>query len=266
MRKVKIRSKRQLAARDASKEAVAKHRAARAGDSPPIRPPTPEEIERFSVGGGCGGNCQPTNCGPPMACRPSSLNDCYHVVAQKYGCPLKVASGGEVDVAALGRVSFRVEPSQSNYFLPIAVRLSARLRDDPTQLRVWRLTAVMVKNHPQENYHEPNPSATTVVGVESVAYDGRTAGEVPAYEVGWGPFSRSALAEHLELVGINLSPADIINPRAEIWGYPIDTLPIGWKCGEHPGRPPTPTSVTDQPGSGNGGGGGQPTPRPTPVP
>ena len=184
----------------------------------------------------------------PLPSRPSSLNDCYHEIAQRYGCPLKVVSGGQVGVGPLERIAFRVEPSQSNYFLPIAVRLSARSRDDPNELLVWRLTAVMVKNHPQENYHDPNPGADTVTGVESVAYDGVTAGEVPAFEVGWGPFSREALADHLELVGLNPYPADVVmNPRAELWGYPIDTLPTGWRCGEHPGRP---TSVTGQP-SGN---------------
>lgn len=263
MTQVKIRTKRQLEARRAARDAVASHRAAKSGGSPPIRPPTPEEIERFAVGGG-GGDCgcaptPPTTC-TPTPCRPSSLNDCYHDIAQRYGCPLKVVSGGQVGVGPLERIAFRVEPSQSNYFLPIAVRLSARSRDDPNELLVWRLTAVMVKNHPQENYHDPNPGAGTVTGVESVAYDGVTAGEVPAFEVGWGPFSREALADHLELVGFNPYPADVVmNPRAELWGYPIDTLPAGWRCGEHPGRP-TPPSVTGQPSSGN------PRPSTPPVP
>ncbi|MEX1365182.1 MAG: hypothetical protein AB1Z98_18790 [Nannocystaceae bacterium] len=257
MRKVKIRSKQQLQA----------HRSARApgtvtaprrspivitGGETTIDLPTPEEIERFAVGG-CGGNCPPMACSPqPMPCRPSSLNDCYHEVAQKYGCPLKVASGGVIGVDGQARIAFRVEPVQSNYFLPIAVRLTGRSRDDPDQLLIWRLTAVMVKNQPQENYHEPNPSVDTVVGVESVAYDGRTAGEVPAYEVGWGPFSRSAMADHLELVGWNGYPAGVfMTARAEIWGYPINTLPEGWSCGTHPGPTASPrTPVVPSTSSG----------------
>ena len=260
MSKVKIRTKRQLEARRAAKDAVASHRAAKSGDGPPTRPPTPEEIERFAVGGGGRGDCgcapTPPSCTPTATCmplpsRPSSLNDCYHEIAQRYGCPLKVVSGGQIGVEPMGRISFSVEPSQSNYFLPVAVRLSARSREDPNELLVWRLTAVMVKNVPQENYHDPNPGAETVTGVESVAYDGRTAGDVPAFEVGWGPFSRKALADHLELVGLNPYPQDaVMNPRAEIWGYPIETLPAGWKCGEHPGRP-TPTTGTGQPSNGN---------------
>ena len=51
---------------------------------------------------------------------------------------------------------------------------------------MWRLTAVMVKNHPQENYHEPNPSASTVMGVEPAAYDGKSSGDVPGFEVAPG--------------------------------------------------------------------------------
>src|SRR5690606_27055990 len=174
---------------------------------PTIRAPSPEEIERFAVGG-CGGTCsadtstmacQPmVHCQPQVPiCRPTSINDCYHHLATKHGCPLKVTSGGQIRVDGQQRIEFQVEPTQSNYFLPVAVRLSGRGTDDPDQTRVWLLTAVMVKSHPQENYHEPNPSATTVVGVESVAYDGKTAGDVPAFEVAWGPFARSANADNL---------------------------------------------------------------------
>lgn len=239
MRKVKIRSKQQLNA----------HRSARAAGAGPgpssiivtggdktVELPSPEEIERFAVGG-CGGNCAPTSCmPPPTPCRPTSLNDCYHEIAEKYSCPLKVASGGVASVDGQGRIAFRVEPVQSNYFLPIAVRLTGRSVADPDRLMVWRLTAVMVQNQPQENYHDPNPTAATMMGVESVAYDGRSAGEVPAFEVGWGPFSRSAMSDHLELVGFNpYDAAEAMTARAEIWGYPINALPEGWTCGKHPG-------------------------------
>ena len=209
-----------------------------------IQPPTPEQIEQFAVGG-CQGSCKPpTPCTPvpaqPPVCRPPSINDCYHEIATKYGCPMKVTSGGVLSVDGSSRIAFQVEPTQSNFFLPIAVRLSARSRDDPDQSLIWRLTAVMVKNHPQENYHEPNPSPTTLVGVDSVAYDGKTAGEVPGWEVAWGPFSRAANADHLQLVGWNPYPiGTFMNPRAEIWGYEVSTLPTGWQCGHHPGCAPT---------------------------
>jgi hypothetical protein len=263
MRRLKIRSKRQLDARHAADEAVLAARARRAQaratpaaavvtPGPAIRAPSPEEIEQFAVGG-CGSNCstdtstmacQPiAHCAPQVpVCRPTSINDCYHLVASKYGCPLKVTSGGHLRVNGQERIEFRVEPTQSNYFLPIAVRLSGRSSTDPDQVRVWLLTAVMVKNHPQENYHQPNPDGSTVVGVESVAYDGKTAGEVPGFEVAWGPFSRAAQADNLVLVGWNPYPVGtILNARAELWGYEIEALPQGWKCGHHPGRLPQPS-------------------------
>lgn len=265
MHKLKIRSKRQLDARHAADQAVLAARARRAQqaiDPRTIRPPTPEEIEQFAVGG-CAGGCQPTaaatgtataagtssmachpapTCEPQVPiCRPTSINDCYHELASKHGCPLKVASGGELRINGQSRIEFQVEPTQSNYFLPVAVRLSGRASDDPDQLRVWLLTAVMVKNHPQENYHEPNPDALTVVGVESVAYDGKTAGDVPGFEIAWGPFSRAAQADNLVLIGWNPYPAGFpLNARAELWGYEIESLPRGWKCGHHPGRTPMP--------------------------
>lgn len=263
MHKLKIRTKRQLDARHAADQAVLATRARRAQqayDPRPIRPPTPEEIEQFAVGG-CAGGCQPTgtatatgtaiphmacqptpSCEPSVPiCRPTSINDCYHALASKHGCPLKVASGGELRVNGQSRIEFRVEPTQSNYFLPVAVRLSGRASDDPDLLRVWLLTAVMVKNHPQENFHEPNPDALTVVGVESVAYDGKTAGDVPGFEIAWGPFSRAAQADNLVLIGWNPYIAgNFLNARAELWGYEIEELPRGWKCGHHPGRTPVP--------------------------
>ncbi|MCX4239176.1 hypothetical protein [Paraliomyxa miuraensis] len=252
MQRLKIRTKRQLDAQHAADRAVLASRAQRAerakaaaSEPPTIRPPSPEEIERFAVGG-CGTGCQPSpntaTCQPQVPiCRPTSINDCYHEVASKHGCPLKVTSGGVQRVDGQNRIEFRVEPTQSNYFLPIAVRLSGRGSTDPDQIRVWLLTAVMVKNHPQENYHQPNPDASTVVGVESVAYDGKTAGDVPAFEVAWGPFSRAAQADNLVLVGWNPYAAGMfLNARAELWGYEIEALPQGWKCGHHPGRLPQP--------------------------
>lgn len=242
MRKVKFKSKRHLDAQHEADRAVLDHRARSTGlvtSTEGIRPPTAEEIERFAVGG-CGGHCRPAPCSPsPAICRPSSINDCYHHVANRYGCPMKATSGGQINVDGQSRIAFRVEPTQSNFFLPVFVRLSARSRDDPDQLLVWRLTAVMVKSHPQENYHEVNPSGSTLVGVESVAYDGKTAGDVPGWEVAWGPFSRAANADPLQLVGWNPYPAGtFMNPRAEIWGYEISCLPTGWECGKHPGRVP----------------------------
>ncbi len=252
MHKVRIKTKRQLDALHSAGDAVLGLRARRARElvnEDEVRPPTPEEIERFSVGGcdnGCGqpDPCRPTPapCGPtPLPCPPSSINRCYHEVAEKHRCALEVASGGQVGVLGESRIAFSVEPAQSNYFLPIAVRLSARSRDDPGLLMVWRLTAVMVKSHPQESYHEPTPTALTVVGVESAAYDGVGSGKVPGFEVAWGPFSRVALANHLELVGWNpFGPDTGMDPRAEIWGFPIDGLPTGWKCGQHPGLTPMP--------------------------
>src|SRR5690606_6200218 len=99
----------------------------------------------------CSADTSTMACQPQVPiCRPTSINDCYHEVASKYGCPLKVTSGGVQRVDGQNRIEFRVEPTQSNYFLPIAVRLSGRASDDPDQVRVWLLTAVMVKNHPQE--------------------------------------------------------------------------------------------------------------------
>lgn len=249
MRKIKIRSKRQLDAHNAADAAVLANRANRAraavGRSG-VRVPSPEEIERFAVGG-CNGACS-----PPVA--PASCNDCYHEVAQRYRCPITVVSGGLPAVVGQEQFSFGVEPSLSNYFLPLRVRLSARTREDLTQTMLWRLTAVLVKKFPQESYHEPNPDADTVVGVESVAYDGVTSGKMPGFEVAWGPFARSALADNLELFG--WSPHDVgttISPRAEIWGYCIDTLPDGWKCGQHPGMKEPPRNPPPPPPPNNNG-------------
>lgn len=158
MRKVKIRSKRQLDAHNVADAAVLDARARRAREvinGPTIRPPTPAEIEHFSVGG-CSSGCSTTStppCGPTPSCvpevpicRPGSINDCYHELATKHGCPLKVTSGGELRVDGQERIEFQVEPTQSNYFLPVAVRLSGRAADDPDQNRVWQLTAPQANN------------------------------------------------------------------------------------------------------------------------
>lgn len=248
--RIKIRTKRELDARHTPDEAVlaARARRARKAVSSTIEPPTPEQIERFAVGG-CGGLCEPQACRPQVSlCRPGSVNDCYHEIATKYGCPLKVASGGQANVDGQSLISFTVEPIQSNVFLPIALRLTARSRDDPDQVLVWRLTAVSIKNKPQEVYHNLNPTATTMGGVESAAYHTKTAGEVPAFEVAWGPFARSAMADHLVLTGWNPYPAGtFMNPRAELWGYPLDALPTGWTCGCHPGRPTVTETPNDRP-------------------
>ncbi len=241
-KKLKIKNKRQLDARKAADGAVLAHRARKAGTA--LHRPTPDEIEAFAVGG-CDTGCHPPTAAP--ICRPTSINDCYHEVARKYGCPMKATSGGQLSVDGQGRIEFTVEPTQSTYFLPIHVRLSARARDDPDQLLMWRLTAVTVNHHPQENYHETNPTALTLEGVESVAYDGKTAGDVPGWEVAWGPFSRQAQANDLTLIGFSpYPPGTFMNPRAEIWGYEIKYLPHKWECGRHPGCVPTP------------GGGGSP--------
>ncbi|MCH9681296.1 MAG: hypothetical protein K0V04_07680 [Deltaproteobacteria bacterium] len=242
MATIKIKNKRQLDATRAADNAVLVHRARKAREAESVLDrPTPEQIERFSVGG-CGTGCERTCANPLAVHRPASINDCYHEVADKYGCPLKATAGGRLSVDGLGRIEFIVQPTQSNYFLPVFARLSARARDDPDQLLVWRLTAVMVNHHPQENYHVPNPTAATLQGVESTAYDGKTAGDVPGWEVAWGPFSREAQAHHLTLVGFNpYPPGTFMNARATLWGYEIPGLPVGWVCGFHPGcRPKAP--------------------------
>ncbi len=261
MAKKKFKSKRQLDAHRAADSAVLAHRArkARSAESV-IEPATPEQIEQFAVGG-----CDDRRARPypeSVPCRATSVNDCYHEVAQKYGCPMKVTSGGQLGVDGTDRISFTVEPQQSTYFLPIFVRLSARSRDDPDQLLVWRLTAVAVNGHPQENYNEPTPTPATLVGVESVAYDGKTAGDQPGWEVAWGPFSRSSMASELALIGFNPYPVGtFMTPRAEIWGYEIRALPAGWECGHHPGCVPKPNG-----GGGNGyGGNGEQPPSQPPV-
>jgi hypothetical protein len=41
------------------------------------------------------------------------------------------------------------------------------------------------------------------LGVESVAYGGKTAGDVPAHEVAWGSVARAAQADNLVLIGWN---------------------------------------------------------------
>lgn len=272
MRKVKIKSRRQLDATKAADAAVLSHRAHRARAAVSgelvVHEPTPEEVEQFSVGG-C--NQCPPPAPYPIPCGPMSVNDCYREIAQRYRCRLTVASGGQLNVDGGDIIRFAVEPENSNYFLPLYVRLTARAVGDPSTMLVWRLTAVSIKNMPQENYHEPNPSADTVVGVESAAYDNRTASDIPGVEVAWGPFSREALANHLELVGWQPYPPDIaMHPRVEIWGYPVDELPKGWKCGVHPGcvDPPTvpPAQPTPPATPPNHAGNFTATPMPQPPP
>ncbi|MCH9680255.1 MAG: hypothetical protein K0V04_02385 [Deltaproteobacteria bacterium] len=258
MAKKKIKTKRQLDAHRAADSAVLAHRARKAQSAESvIERPTPEQIEQFAVGG-CGGQCNSRPFPDNVPCRPTSVNDCYHEVAQKYGCPMKVTSGGQLGVDGTERIAFTVEPQQSTYFLPIFVRLTGRARDDPDQLLVWRLTAVSVNGHPQENYNQPTPTLATLVGVESVAYDGKTAGDQPGWEVAWGPFSRSSMASELTLIGFNPYPAGtFMIARAELWGYEIRALPAGWECGHHPGCRPKPNGNG---GNGHGGNGEPPPP------
>ncbi|MCH9682013.1 MAG: hypothetical protein K0V04_11305, partial [Deltaproteobacteria bacterium] len=241
----KLKSKRQLDAHRAADSAVLAHRARKAQSAASIvERPTPEQIEQFAVGGCDGGCTRPFPASVP--CRPTSVNDCYHQVAQTHSCPMKVTSGGQLSVDGSERIAFTIEPQQSTFFLPIFVRLSARARDDPDQLLVWRLTAVLVNGHPQENYNQPTPTAATLVGIESVAYDGKTAGDQPGWEVAWGPFSRSSMASELTLIGFNpYPPGTFMNPRAELFGYGVRVLPDGWECGHHPGCRPNPNGGGD---------------------
>lgn len=229
----RVKNKRQLDAKNEADRAVLESRARRAGHL--VREATPGEVDRFAVGG------RGEDCGckdPQMAqvCRPDSINDCYHEVAGKYGCPLKVTSGGVLNTAGQAIVSIPVEPVQSNFFLPIAMRLVVRDFTNPDTRRFFRLTAVTIKNIPQENYHFPVPTAATVGGVDSSAYFDKISGETTlAVQVAWGPFARQALAENLLLTGFSQYAINVvINAYCEIWGYEIPNLPQGWTCGHHP--------------------------------
>ncbi|MCH9682963.1 MAG: hypothetical protein K0V04_16120 [Deltaproteobacteria bacterium] len=193
--------------------------------------------EGFAVGGGCNAGCKTKG---PVVDRRRHFNDCYHQLAEEFGCPLKVVSGGVRGEAALTSFRFPVVPVQANYFLPIALRLVARSNANALAAVPALLTAVTIKNIPQETFHDPSPTAATVQGVEFAAYFNKSGagGEhgVPGWEVAWGPFSRDSDAEQLILTGFNFDGAVAGDFRAEIWGYELDSLPMGWRCGQHPCR------------------------------
>jgi hypothetical protein len=245
-----VKSLRQLDAIRVADRAVLNARAVRAGSL--VTEPTDEQLAAFAVGGDNGKPCRcsdptyptyPTypanNCNQPMGlpnCRPMDINSCYHRVAEELGCPMKVASGGDLGVVGGTIVTIRVQPTQSDYFLPVAVRLVVRDSTAPDILRFFLLTAVTVKNHPQENFHEVAPDATTVQGVDSSSYNTKTQGDQTlGVAVAWGPFSRTALADNLVLTGFSrYLPGVIIDARAEVHGYELERLPERWKCGVHP--------------------------------
>lgn len=229
----------------AAKKAVAQVRGGKA-----IIPATPREVQTFAVGapppngGGCGGRCR-GDCSSPRSagCRPSSFNACYHDLAAKHRCPLKVCSGGIRDLAAATGGSFRVQPTLANYFLPVAIRAIARDNAAPSTELVARMTAVHINGVPQEVYNNTAPAAAGIDGVEINAYSGKTgvggddpAANIPAYEVAWGPFSRDSMADQLQIYVVNDDPALAADIRVEIWGYPLGSLPQGWTCGHHPAR------------------------------
>lgn len=209
--------------------------------------PSTKASEGFAVGG-CDQGCSPRPGSSPES-RPAPCtgvafarthNECYHELARKHGCPMQVASGGLRGVAAGSPFTFQVQPTQSNFFLPVAVRLVAVNGTNFFTRIPTLLTAVTVKNIPQETYHEPSPTTATVQGVDFTSYDGKSgAGAeygVPGWEIAWSPFSRISLADQLSLTGINLDVAELADVRAEVWGYEIDSLPSGWQCGRHPCR------------------------------
>ena len=242
---MKVKTKRQLDAQHEADRAVLDMRARKAGD---VRAATPDEIDRFAVGGcggGCGGGCSDSVPMLPQICRPDTINDCYHKVASDYGCPLKVTSGGVYAQPGGGVVRFQVEPIQSNFFLPVAARYVVYDATNPDTLRFLLVTAVSIKNIPQENYHVPNPTALTVAGMDTRSFSSKISGEQTlAVQVAWGPFARVALAEHLEVTGWSQYAVGVsINVRLEIWGYELPNLPGGWNCGYHPAKPDAPSSA-----------------------
>lgn len=245
-----IKSVRQLDAHREADRAVLRARASRAGAL--LHEPTDEELAEFAVGGEPGKPCrcnEPNNgCDQRLvmsACRPVDVNSCYHRIAEEHGCPMKIASGGDYAVAGGGIVTIRVQPVQSDYFLPVAVRLVVRDNAAPDTLRFFMLTAVAVKNHPQENFHETTPTMATEQGVDSSSYNTKTQGDrTLGVEVAWGPFARTALADNLVLTGISRYGGGVtIDCRAEIHGYELDQLPKGWKCGVHPSMQPSAVPV-----------------------
>lgn len=168
------------------------------------------------------------------------INDCYHEYAKLNNCAMTAVGGGIREHAGGSRFSFPVEPTQSNYFFPVAMSLEALDSADRTLDVAALLTAVTVKNIPQETYHDPNPTAASVDGVSFASYSGKTgAGSkpgIPGWEIAWGPFSRRSFAEFLELTGWDYG-ASLSDLRVQIYGYASDTLPDSWKCGQHPGMP-----------------------------
>lgn len=243
--KLRIKNRRQLDAAYEADQAVLQHRARRAGDL--VREATPGEVAQFAVGGrngdcGCGGG--KTQLEAAGVCRPTDLNDCYHKLAAEYGCPLKVTSGGVYSRPGGAIWTFNVQPIQSNYFLPVAGRFIVRDSTNPDTRRYALVTAVSIRNIPQENYYFPQPDATTVGGMDTSSFFDKISGEKTlGVEVAWGPFAREAFAEHLQIIGFSQYAVNVlIGVRLELWGYEVPNLPKGWECGKHPTAPVAPPS------------------------
>lgn len=191
--------------------------------------------QHFAVGG-CSDSCNTSE----TQVLNRDINECYHEYARLNDCAMTIVSGGVREHTGGTRFEFSVEPDQSNYFFPVAMSLEAVDSGDRTLDVSALLTAVTIKNVPQETFHQPNPTTTTVVGVSFSSYSGKTgAGSkpgIPGWEIAWGPFSREAFAETLSLIGFDFGPTTS-DLRVQIYGYASDSLPTKWKCGRHPGMP-----------------------------
>lgn len=129
---------------------------------------------------------------------------------------------------AVGTFTITVAPVRTNYFQPLAVRMSCIDSASPDVNRRCEIQQVQINQFPQEAFSgTPATTNTSCVLVDDyVLPDGYG---VP---VAWGIFSQAALINVLQIGGVNIEPAGTtIDFYVSVYGNALEVLPPGWQMG-----------------------------------
>lgn len=130
---------------------------------------------------------------------------------------------------AVGVFTITVAPVRTNYFQPLAVRMSCIDSASPDVNRRVEIHGVFINLFPQEAFSSTAAAANT----SCVLVDDYVLPDGYGVPVAWGIFSQTALINVLTIQGVNIEPAGTtVDFYVGAYGNALDTLPPGWKVGE----------------------------------
>lgn len=130
---------------------------------------------------------------------------------------------------AVGVYTITVAPVRTNYFQPLATRMSAIDSATPDVNRRIEIHGVFINLFPQEAFSSPAAVANT----SCVLIDDYVLPDGYGVPVAWGIFSQAALINVLTLQCVNIEPAGTtVDHYVSVYGNALDVLPPGWAVGQ----------------------------------